>query len=402
MAVYNGELYAGGMFNSAGGVPAANIARWNGSSWDSVGRGMDTAVRALAVYNGELYAGGDFNYADGIYTGHIAKWNGSNWSPVGAGMSNVVNALAVYNGKLYAGGHFGYADNLYVHNIACWNGTNWDSLGAGTAGTDPAVWSMCVYNNQLIVGGGFTKTGNQAHTFIAAWNDTTWSGIGTSVAAGGNFQRVYALDTFQSELYAGGSFDTIGIFPVPRIAKWNGSNWSAVGAGINQQASCFASDGTRLYTGGLFTDEGTRVAQWNGSNWSPMGNGMNGLVHSLVFYNGELFAAGYFTSADGNPAGFIARWGTGTGVPETESENPLRMFPNPANSTVYLQAEINENKTVIILLADLSGRILLMRPVNSLNGEIQASIDISTLAPGIYFIQLTDGETVFNSRLIKE
>ena len=33
LAVYNGELIASGVFDSAGGQSCANIARWNGTSW---------------------------------------------------------------------------------------------------------------------------------------------------------------------------------------------------------------------------------------------------------------------------------------------------------------------------------------------------------------------------------
>ena len=59
-ATYNGELYAGGYFTSAGGTPANNIAKWNGTNWSSVGTGINGYVYSLCVFNGELYAGGSF------------------------------------------------------------------------------------------------------------------------------------------------------------------------------------------------------------------------------------------------------------------------------------------------------------------------------------------------------
>src|SRR5438105_7263630 len=52
------DVYIGGNFTAAGGVPAANIARWNGSQWQALGTGADGAVYALTLSdNGVLYAG---------------------------------------------------------------------------------------------------------------------------------------------------------------------------------------------------------------------------------------------------------------------------------------------------------------------------------------------------------
>jgi hypothetical protein len=65
MLVYEGKLYVGGAFDSAGGNPAHAIAVWDGHTWSAVGDGFTNEghvarVRALAIYNGELYAGGYF------------------------------------------------------------------------------------------------------------------------------------------------------------------------------------------------------------------------------------------------------------------------------------------------------------------------------------------------------
>ena len=44
---------------------------------------------------------------------------------------------------------------------------------------------------------------------------------------------VRALAVSGSDLYAGGSFTTAGGSAANRIAKWNGSGWSALGSGMN-------------------------------------------------------------------------------------------------------------------------------------------------------------------------
>src|SRR5262245_36647151 len=45
------ELYAGGAFTVAGGVPASRVAAWDGARWAALASGMDGDVLALAVFD---------------------------------------------------------------------------------------------------------------------------------------------------------------------------------------------------------------------------------------------------------------------------------------------------------------------------------------------------------------
>ena len=92
---------------------------------------------------------------------------------------------------------------------------------------------------------------------------------------------VYALAFDASgNLYAGGCFTTAGGVSANRIAKWDGSSWSALGSGMNDSVYALAVDASgNLYAGGYFTTAGgvsaNRIAKWNGSSWSALGSGMN-------------------------------------------------------------------------------------------------------------------------------
>jgi hypothetical protein len=106
LAVSGSNLYAGGIFTTAGGVPANYIAKWNGSSWSALGSGMNNWVQALAVSGSDLYAGGSFTTAGGTTANSIAKWNGNSWAPLDSGMGGSfpsVWALAALGSDLYAG-----------------------------------------------------------------------------------------------------------------------------------------------------------------------------------------------------------------------------------------------------------------------------------------------------------
>jgi hypothetical protein len=104
LAVIGTDLYAGGDFQTSGGVTADRIAKWNGSVWSALGTEMIGSVGALAVIGTDLYAGGVFTPANGGPANNIAKWNGSVWSALGTGMNSPVLALAVSSTDLYVGG----------------------------------------------------------------------------------------------------------------------------------------------------------------------------------------------------------------------------------------------------------------------------------------------------------
>ena len=78
-------LYGGGLFTTAGGAAANFIAKWNGSSWSSLGSGMNNTVLALSVFDDgggpALFGGGLFTTAGGAEANSFAKWGSLDTSP---------------------------------------------------------------------------------------------------------------------------------------------------------------------------------------------------------------------------------------------------------------------------------------------------------------------------------
>jgi hypothetical protein len=322
LAVSGGNLYAGGAFNTAGGNAALCIAQWNGSAWSALGSGINGAVYALAVSGNTLYAGGYFTNAGAVAANYIAQWNGSSWSPLGSGMSEYgfVTSLAMSGSTLYAGGYFTNAGGSAASGIAQWNGSAWSAVGSGTGGTggeSPAAVALAVSGSTVFVVGYFTTAGGSAANYVAQWNGTNWSALHSATGINGLNNDVFALAVSGSTVFAGGYFTMADGAPANGVAQWNGSAWSAVGSGMSGgnfiAVSALAVSGGTLYAGGNFTTAGSdtnanNIAKWDGTNWSALSSGMDGGVSALAVSGSTLYAGGYFATAGGNAANGVAKW----------------------------------------------------------------------------------------------
>lgn len=209
-----GHLYAVGLFTTIGGVAANYVARWDGSSWNALGSGLNGQADVIHFNaTGTLFiAGRNFTTAGGITANRIAKWDGSNWTTFGTGFTGISQwprALfydQVYN-NLYAGGYFTTAGGVSANNIAKWNGTAWVALGTGIGGGTVNALNIQTGDLFLQVGGDFSSAGGSP-----AYRTATWSRTGSSWTAwpyGTPFQNKGTLKTLVSHAVGtnhGGTF----------------------------------------------------------------------------------------------------------------------------------------------------------------------------------------------------
>jgi trimeric autotransporter adhesin len=109
----NGELIAGGDFTSSGGTGTNGVARWNGTSWQPLGGGLvggaavASARALLPLANGDLLVGGSFATAGGTLVNNLARWDGTAWHEVDRGIEGTVFALTMdRRGDVMVGGDF--------------------------------------------------------------------------------------------------------------------------------------------------------------------------------------------------------------------------------------------------------------------------------------------------------
>lgn len=217
-AIHNGELYAGG---EGSGAVKVCVAKWTGSNWLPLDtEGGNTNVWALASYNGELYAGGGFSNFNGSGAAGIARWNGSSWSSIGTGFTlfNQVNAMTVFQSKLYIGGSFTSIGGISANNIVSWDGTTWTALAGGV---NAQVQSLFSNGTKLFVGGAFWMVNSSMSANRAAyWDGTSWTVLGTDLGSGAKTICIY-----NNELYYGGegAFNGQNYF-----AKWSGGTFNGI------------------------------------------------------------------------------------------------------------------------------------------------------------------------------
>lgn len=168
LASINGDLYAGGYFAGANGtlLNANGIAKWNGTTWSTLGTGMTHPttfpfVSSIAFYNGAVHACGTFDKAGGVSASCIAKWNGSAWSALGKGLDAEARCLSLSGNKLFVGGRFTLAGGEPAHGLGVWDGTQWQEMVQDLAvGTSQAqgVRALFVDNDSTAyIGGGITR-----------------------------------------------------------------------------------------------------------------------------------------------------------------------------------------------------------------------------------------------------
>ncbi len=399
------KLFVGGSFTSSSDGAAKNIARWNGTTWTSVGsgasNGVDGTVRALEAEGGTLYVGGEFEHAgDGIVCRAIARWSSGTWSAMGlgvffpSGQTGRVRALYVYDDgmdrRLYAGGEFEYAGGQPAKNLAVWTGSAWSGqIGSSMAGMDLPVWALGELGYELYAGGQFVNGGGVTARRIARWNGLpaqTWRALENRWGQGFDGD-VFAWAVFDEgdgpRLFAGGEFRQVGSVAADYLARWDGQSWTAVknalGVALNWRAMALAvhddGSGPKLYAGGFFSQPGANVVAWNGTDWLTVGTGgaqgTNGGVFALASHDdgsgAHLYAGGWFDAAGGLTAHGVARWDGSVwhaligpfSPPDTTLENSeiyaFQVFDDGGGPDLYIGGYFDLSVTPALNLARWNG-----------------------------------------------
>ncbi|GIG28407.1 hypothetical protein [Cellulomonas marina] len=324
------KLYVGGNFDKAGTRTTMSLASVDTATgtWTAYGKGIHTedgykgVVESLALdpATRALYVGGSFTRANGVTTMNLAKLAGTTFSSVGkvtfyGDKYATVQSVAFSGGKLYIGGTFTEIDGVKRSNWAVRSGTTWSTPGGGL---DDVVVAMAPKDSGVVVLGDFVTAGTLRMNRAGIWTGTAWQtfGQGVSTTAYGNGD-VHAIVPDGSGAYVAGIFNQVGQKPARSIARWTGSSWDTMAGGVttsigDAEVHAMVKVGTDLYVAGEFSKAGgvavRNIARWNGTSWSALGAGLDGEVYALHVLNGKLYAGGEFVNSGTQHLGGVGAW----------------------------------------------------------------------------------------------
>jgi hypothetical protein len=419
---YDSKLVAGGYFLTAGDKFITSLAQFDGNSWSDLGGNSSTPfynIYDLLTKDGKLYAAGTFLNMGGIDANNIAVWDGSTWSNLGLGVDNSIQAMHSMGNDIYVTGPFFNAGGSPAVGYARWDGSSWYPLGSG----GPSAYTLASIGNDLYAGGRFSylNGGSLYVGNIARWDGITWNEMNGGVSGPGFNQIavVNALAVSGNNLIVGGDFKYAGTTPANNIAIWDGSQWSALGEGLNGPVKTIFVSGNDIYVGGQFTDAGGNtafsIAKWNGISWNPLSLGLNqsnnfisiATVSTLLPTPEGLYIGGQFTHAGDKYSNMIALYKDFVSdVKEINYSLPSEFnlqqnYPNPFNPSTAISFQLSISGYVSLKVYDVLGNKVttLVSEVKSA-GNYEVKFDASQLSSGIYFYKLQEGSSVETKKMI--
>jgi len=418
-----------------GSVGATWVFTRSGTNWSQqgpklVGTGALGGARqsvsvALSADGTTLAVGG---YSDNNNAG--ATWiftrSGTNWSQQGpklvgtgalGGAHQGVSVSLSADGTTLAVG--GFTDNNMVG--ATWvftrSGTSWSQQGPKLIATGAVGPYGYTYQGQAVAlsadgttlaVGGDDENGSTGATWVFTRSGTSWSQQGPKLvgtgAVGPAFQGAFlSLSADGNTLAEGGPSDNT-FTGATWVFTRSGTNWSQqgpklVGAGALGQAYqghsvVLSADGNTLAEGGS-GDNNNAGATWvftrNGTVWSQQGSKLVGTGALGQAYQGQSVALSADGTAlavggvnDNNAVGATWVFSTASSPLAQRAATGPRVgasfFPNPVAEQLTLSTGALGGT---LRLLDNMGRSVLAGAYR--NGQ---QLDLSTLAPGLYWLQL--------------
>lgn len=185
-----------------------------------------------------------------------------------------------------------------VDGFFSFDGSNWAPVGGGV---DGFIRAMTVHDGAIYVCGDFRSVDGLAVNRVARWDGSAWSALGDGLAG----SILWSIAGYENDLYVGRTSS-------PLLAKWDGVTWSSVQDLEMSAVTALCAHNGRLYVSGDLRIPGAEdyenIASWDGATWSSVGGGFNGNAYVLSVIDGDLYAAGNITRAGTAHVESVARW----------------------------------------------------------------------------------------------
>ena len=312
------------------------------------------------------------------------------------GMSSGISKMAIgKSGYLYAAGGYttinnsaGAVDPLVpCKYISYYDGEKWNKMGTGE-GDNHAHNSAIAPNGDVYVVGAFTSIGGVAANRIAKWNGTTWSALSTGLD-----DTAYGIKiSSNGDVYVGGDFHTAGGIACWHIARWDGLSWNPIGAyaGLNDlvRSIAISPNGEDIYVTGAFNDQYSlsgsallRVAKYSRSTnlFSAMGNGFDNYGNIIKLApSGALYVGGDFDLSGTITVNRIAKW---------NGSSWISMGEGFSGGVVY-SLGISENENIVAVGTFTSSGDINCNKIAFWNGSSWSNLDFAFSVSAYYILDV--------------
>lgn len=197
---------------------------------------------------------------------------------------------------LFVGGYFQTAGGLPIARLAKRAGGQWSSVGTfnGTLVTGLGVHDFDGTGPggpELIAVGNFTTINGVAIQNAARWNGSQWSAIGNGIPypyVGFGTSTIVSWDhdgnaATPARLVISGQFE-IAEFQYARIMMWDGVQWTIIPGDDALSIAVFDEDGAGPQPEKLFAtlDWDPGLQKWDGQTWEVVGGGLRSALHTCV------------------------------------------------------------------------------------------------------------------------
>jgi hypothetical protein len=148
--------------------------------------------------------------------------------------------------------------------------------------------------------------------------------------------------------------------------------------------------------GQIFTDIVSPLIGDQGDEWKNM-------VIDLSDHAGNVIGIRFRGTTGGGDAGDLAlddiSITQATSVDDFDTIKNFSIFPNPTNGMVKISASNAGLHDYSLTIFNLLGRQVYSKPINNVEGQINAAIDLSALPKGVYFVELKSSNNSYQSKL---
>ncbi|MEW6517212.1 MAG: T9SS type A sorting domain-containing protein [candidate division FCPU426 bacterium] len=425
IAIYNNQPYVTWHENNPS-YPATHIyvKQWNGSNWVQVGGALNFNVATNASYP-SIACSGSHQYVAWIEGSpsqtYVSGWNGTGWTS-GTNL-NVNGANTSYTPEIEMLGESPYvtwreSSDVYMK---FYNGTDWQQLGSGAINTKTSAF--------------YPRVAFRGTTPLDLFYEE--SSLTVKQYTGGNWDFVHgAVNNFSTGLGMGGiATSSIGTYvtwfegsPTQILVKVDyGSAWEAVGGTLNVDPLYNAYNprialvsNTPYVTWYEYSAIANQVyvKYYNGTSasWQNLGGSLNGNTSNaattpdIAISNSGVYVV--WCENDGVAQQvYVKYWDfpapiatpTPTSIPSPTptpwvhgglSKNSSLAYPNPAANrvTVSFWADSGSGEAVVRFY-NTHYRLVAQASGTATDGQGEISLDISGMAPGVYFYQVMTGGT---------